>query len=283
MEVHKAGFSRIVIDEIRMRLIACSPQTTLPQIGAITFIQHFGNALNYHPHFHVIVADGVFSSGEALQFYEAFLTHDDIEDTQNCIQKRVLNLFCRRGLFDKESVEKMLSYENSGFSLDAKVRIESWDKEGLERLIRYCARPPFKSENLRWNGPWLISRLPKPSRTGETFIQLEPVDFLEKISKFVPYPRRHRRHYHGVLAPSSPMRKKVAACAQKRPEHASEQMQESAKKASRNWAKLIARIYEVDPLICTDCGKEMKIVAFVVHSAQIRRILSGINWPLDIP
>ena len=45
----------------------------------------------------------------------------------------------------------MLSYNQSGFSLDAKVRIESWDKDGLERLIRYCARPPFASENLRWN------------------------------------------------------------------------------------------------------------------------------------
>ena len=79
------------------------------------------------------------------------------------------------------------------------------------------------------------------------------------------------------------MRKKVAACAQKRPENTARQMQESAKKASLNWARLIARIYEVDPLTCTDCGKEIKIVAFVVHSAQIRRILSGINWPIDIP
>ena len=144
---------RIVVDEIREALIACSPETPHPHIGAITFIQHFGNALNYHPHFHVIAADGVFSGKDGLQFHEAFLTHDDIEDTQDGIQKRVLNLFCRRGLFDKESVEKMLSYDNSGFSLDAKIRIESWDKEGLEQLIRYCARPPFKSENLRWNGP----------------------------------------------------------------------------------------------------------------------------------
>ncbi len=30
----------------------------------------------------------------------------------------------------------MLSYENSGFSLNANVRIPSWDREGFERLIR---------------------------------------------------------------------------------------------------------------------------------------------------
>jgi hypothetical protein len=68
--------------------------------------------------------------------------------SKNC----VLRLLCRRGFFSKEEVEKMLSYNQSGFSLDAKVRIESWVKDGLERLIRYCARPPFASENLRWNG-----------------------------------------------------------------------------------------------------------------------------------
>lgn len=79
------------------------------------------------------------------------------------------------------------------------------------------------------------------------------------------------------------MREKVAACTQKRTENAAEQMQETAKKASLNWAKLIARIYEVDPLVCETCGKDIKIIAFVVHSAQIRRILSGINWPVEVP
>lgn len=50
-------------------------------------------------------------------------------------------------LFKQEKVQ-MLTYENSGFSLNAKVRIEAWDREGLERLIRYCSRPCFASENL---------------------------------------------------------------------------------------------------------------------------------------
>lgn len=36
----------------------------------------------------------------------------------------------------------MLAYENSGFSLDAKVKTESWDVAALERLIKYCARLP---------------------------------------------------------------------------------------------------------------------------------------------
>ena len=83
----------------------------------------------------------------------------------------------------------MLCCENSGFSFDAKVKIQAWDRVGLERLIRYCARGPFAGENLRWNGPWLIYRLPKPCHTGKTFIQLDPLEFLDKIAALVPPPR----------------------------------------------------------------------------------------------
>jgi len=30
-----------------------------------------------------------------------------------------------------------------GFSVDAVVRIEATDRAGLQRLLRYCAHPPF--------------------------------------------------------------------------------------------------------------------------------------------
>ena len=180
----------------------------------------------------------------------------------------------------------MESNNPSGFSLNANVQIPSWDRGGLERLIRYCCRPCFKSENLRWNGPWVHYRLPKPTHTGKTFIQLEPLEFIKRISRFIPYPRRHRRHYHGVFAPNSPLRPKVAANAQRRPKpNKQAELQESVnkvEKVSLGWAKLIARIYEIDPLLCT-CGNKMKITAFVTHSAEIRRILSRIGWPYNIP
>jgi hypothetical protein len=100
--------------------------------------------------------------------------------------------------------------------------------------------PRFKSENLRWNGPWIHYRLPKSTHTGQTFIQLDPLEFIDRISKFIPYPRKHRRHYHGVFAPNSPLRKKIAANAQKRPDsNVPPDIQETAakvKKASFNWA-----------------------------------------------
>ena len=55
---------------------------------------------------------------------------------------------------------------------------------------------------------------------------------------------------------------------------------EKTEKVSLNWAKLIARIYETNPLLCT-CGKEIKIIAFITHAAEIRRILTSIGWPTE--
>jgi hypothetical protein len=36
------------------------------------------------------------------------------------------------------------------------------------------------------------------------------------------------------------------------------------------WAVLMARIYEVFPLLCPICGGQMRIIAFITHSADIR-------------
>ena len=129
----------------------------------------------------------------------------------------------------------MLTHANSGFSLNASVRTPAWDREGLERLIRYCARPPFKSENLHWNGPWLIYRFPKPTHKGQTFIQYETLEFIDKIAAFIPYPRAHRRHYHGVFAPHSPLRSKVTVNAQKKP---SQTVPPSVKEAAEKTEKV---------------------------------------------
>jgi hypothetical protein len=99
---------RIVANEIRKKVIACSPDAHDPEFDAISFIQRFGNKLNFHPHFHFIVADGVFEkSGETLVFHEAILTPDDISDTQQAIEKSVLKFFKRRGFFNHDEVEKI--------------------------------------------------------------------------------------------------------------------------------------------------------------------------------
>jgi hypothetical protein len=47
--------------------------------------------------------------------------------------------------------------------------------------------------------------------------------------------------------------------------------------ARRRWADLIRRIYEVDPLVCSNCGGPMKIVAFITGRKAIRAILASVR------
>ena len=43
------------------------------------------------------------------------------------------------------------------------------------------------------------------------------------------------------------------------------------------WAVLIARIYEVFPLLCPQCGGQIRIIAVITDSADIRHILVSLG------
>ncbi len=45
------------------------------------------------------------------------------------------------------------------------------------------------------------------------------------------------------------------------------------------WAALLARIYEVLPLICPRCGAEMRLIAAITDRPAIERILPHIGQP----
>jgi hypothetical protein len=109
--------------------------------------------LNAHVHFHCCVIDGVFAVGEdgQVHFAEAAArTPEDLAAVQQQVRARVLRWFARAGHLDPADARDMASWHHGGgFSLDASIRIEGPDRCGLERLLRYCARPPFALERLQ--------------------------------------------------------------------------------------------------------------------------------------
>lgn len=204
-----------------------------------------------------------------------------------------------------------------GFSVDAGVCIEAHDRAALERLLRYCARPPFAMDRLRQQGAALVYRCAKQhsepvagvgARQAE--LVLTPLELIDRIAALVPPARIHRHRYFGVLAPNSPLRAAVtamalAAPAQAMPEHLEQAgVSDDARGPSPSapplpvpspppvepetvlpkrsparylWAALIARIYEVFPLLCPMCGGQMRLIAFITEGAQIRKILEHIG------
>lgn len=203
---------RIIEEHLRAR---CPGASSTARIGAVAFIHQFGSSLNEHTHFHVCVIDGVFeaTSQGGVAFFEATLDAAEIAEVQAKIRRRVLRMFVQRGLIESDEAKAMLAWEHAGgFSVDASVRIEGSDRRGLERLLRYCARPPFASERIEvLDEHRLLYHLTKPMHDGRTCVQLSPLELIGRIAALVPAPRSHRHRYYGVLAPNARLRSAVTA------------------------------------------------------------------------
>jgi len=173
-------------------------------------------------HFHVCAVDGVFEEVPGIVFHPASAIDEAaVDQVQAVLRRRILRAFVGRGLIEKADAKDMLAYQHSGFSVDAGVCIEADDRAALERLLRYCARPPFAMDRLRKEGAELVYRCakqhsePGSDKRGAKVdeLHLTPLELLERIAARVPPPRTHRHRYFGVLAPNSPLRAAAVALA----------------------------------------------------------------------
>jgi hypothetical protein len=255
-----AALTRIFIEEIERLLGAAAgvtsdasgPAAARPRLGAVSFLHRFGSALNHHMHLHVCATEGVFvpaADGAGCDASPAFLparpiNQADLAALTERVRRRVIHWFRLTRLLDTAAAADMLTWENSGFSVDASVRITLIDRDvpsyfrSLEHLLRYCARPPFALERLsvsrgadgqiariryvlprRWVILWAAnwvgpSRSRKSTRPGANgVVELSPFEFLDRLADLVPPPRKHRHRYHGVFAPNHKLRRAVTALA----------------------------------------------------------------------
>ncbi|MFM7243378.1 MAG: transposase, partial [Planctomycetaceae bacterium] len=165
-----AALTRIFLDEIEQLLSAAAgvtidaaaPAAARTRLGGISFLHRFGSALNHHVHLHVCATDGLFmpaADGAGCCASPAFLparpiNPADLAAVTERVRRRLIRRFRRARLLDAAAATDMLAWENSGFSIDASVRIAFIDRDvpsyfqSLEHLLRYCARPPFALERL---------------------------------------------------------------------------------------------------------------------------------------
>jgi len=159
-------------------------------------------------------------------------------------------------------------------------------------LCPAALRPRAPSCPRRRRLPRLSRRAPSVSVSqthpgGRTEIVLSPLQLLERLVAFAPPPRMHRHRYHGVLAPHAGLRAAVVALGRapaKTPRLVDaetlrpvprdlDELPRSASPARIRWAVLLARIYEVLPLLCPACGGSMKILAFLTDPPVLSAIL----------
>ncbi len=242
---------------------------------------------------HTLVTCGAFTrEGEFLEVPEL-----DKERLLAAWQEAVFALYLAEGKIEPEVVENMRSWPHSGFSVDQSVFLAAEDQAGIERVVQYMTRCPFSLSRLvevTSSGQVVYKAekdacraFPDPEDAGlgrgvkRNFQILSPLDFLAEFTQHIPPKGSHLVRYYGWYSNKARgVRAKAAEAARAAELPPASSGPEAAgvrtrSRSSQTWAMLIKRVYEFDPLVCSQCGGQMKVIAFIEPPQQevIEKIL----------
>ena len=194
----------------------------------------------------------------------------------------------RLGAGGARFVPSSLCAELDGFSLHAGVWVAAHDRDRLEHLCRYVARPPFAGARLKWSRRGrLLFELRNPWRDGTTHLVFEPLVFLERLAALIPPPRAHLQTYHGVLAPSASWRDEVVASRARSPrtEPSRRKQPRPARRPPHRYlfAELMRRVFGIDILRCAVCRARRRLVSVITQRSVVVRILAHLGLATDPP
>jgi len=164
--------------------------------------------------------------------------------------------------------------------------------------IRYITRPALCLKRLSTNAAGqVVYQLKNLFRDGTTHMLFSLEDFIARLSALVPRPRVNLTRYHGVFAPSSPMRGAIVpspASARRR-----RKLKDSASvpaslpcsstesrsdcndppTAPLTWAQRLKRVFEIeiDITLCPRCGGMLRVIGDVTDPDLIRKILDHVD------
>ena len=249
--------------------------------SVVASVQTFGSLVNFHPHLHLLVTDGVFRPDGTF----IHLGFHQIEVLTEAFRRALLRAFVRKELLSEHDAQSMLAWPHSGFHVHNAVRLEADDPHGILQLARYAARAPIALERLQYDPRKqqviLVSdKTEGPTAGTHTFDALE---FLARLLTHVPNKneicvryygaysvrRRHRWRKQGVLRD----RQQPGDANETPPRDDAIPTWPALRALRRRWAELLARVFEVDPLRCLRCGGSMRIISFILEPRVIDAIL----------
>ncbi len=175
-----------------------------------------------------------------------------------------------------------------------KLRLYGSDNKAHESIAHYLVRPPFSLNKIKYE-PFKGEVLFKTKYNeyfGENFKVYNGEDFVAALARHIPPARVHLVRYYGLyssrtkgvwntesyivrLAPEGWIKKQAEQAIIIKDDEAiavdRQEVKGGAKRSS--WARLINKVYGINPLICEKCGFEMSIVAFIMDPEQIDRLM----------
>ena len=250
--------------------------------GLILFVQTFGDLVNFNPHIHVLAADGAFDADGGFTVLPP-LPRKVLEPW---FRAEVLALLRREGLVSDLLAERMLAWRHTGFSVHNSVRVRAADAAGRRRLAQYMLRAPFSLEKMSYEpvSGTVIYRSRMHKTLKRNFQVMHGTDWLLQLCAHIPDRFEHLVRYAGWYSNRSrgKRRRLAAEPAEVAPRHVDVG---EAGRVRSSWARLIHKVYEVDPLECPRCKGPMRVIALIDDAAVIRKTLSylGLWAPQQTP
>ncbi|MHB8062609.1 MAG: transposase, partial [Ruminiclostridium sp.] len=155
----------------------------------------------------------------------------------------------------------------------------------IERLSRYIVRAPLSQERMNYiseketvDGTARVVYEGKTTGKQGTFTA---TDWLARLVTHIPNRGEQLVRYYGYYSNKSRgQRKKTGENTGECLHHQTSAV--TRKKLNKAWARLIQKIYNVNPLKCPHCNGTMKIIAFIEDEATIKKILKHLKlWKYE--
>ncbi len=168
--------------------------------------------------------------------------------------------------------DKPSTAHEAGFSIDAGTVCQEHEREKLQRLCRYVARPPVSNERLSVNEhSQVVYKLKHPFRNGTTHVVMDPLAFIARLAALVPRPRVNLTRYHGVFAPNFKHRKLIVLRHPPSPRR-----DPHNPLAPLTWMQRLKRVFNIDIETCPHCGGTLRVIASIEDPTVIETILAHI-------
>ncbi|MFC2173863.1 transposase [Acidobacteriota bacterium] len=242
--------------------------------GCVISLQTAGSyAANFHPHAHCLITEGVYTGqGEFVP-----LPSLDTKAIEEVFRRLILRRLHQAERLSETFIERLLSWSPSGFSVHAQHLVRAEDTTRMERLARYLTKPPVPIDSVseQDDGTVRVSTPPHPS-TGRRECRLNVLDWIHALTTHVPDPGQHTLRYFGAYACRRRLAPRRAASPESLENTEQADAQPVAKPRRSSWARLIKRLFEVDPLLC-GCGGAMVVVSFITEPKTIDHILNHLR------
>jgi hypothetical protein len=105
-------------------------------------------------------------------------------------------------------------------------------------------------------------------------------------NQMVPRPRLNLIRFYGVLAPNAKLRAEIILDGKKSKSKSSgdnDDVPQSTTSVRISWARLLKRVFDIDIEQCPHCGGTLKIIAAILESTAITKILDHLGLPARAP